>query len=284
MNMQLIKDQEFGGERPLFASHNLHLDNVTILAGESAIKECSNIVATNCRFEGNYPFWHVHGFTIQDCYFAVGGRSALWYSDHLVMKDTVIDAPKMFREMNDIEIENVQMNDADEVFWRCERIRVKDLKLHDGTYPFMFSRDIYVDGLESDSKYVFQYVKNVEIHNAKITTKDAFWEVENVTIYDSELDGEYLGWHSKNLRLVNCHISGEQPLCYAHDLVLENCTFDAACDRAFEYSTLQADIRGGISNIKNPMSGHIVADSIGSITLDEHIKAPADCVIETRNR
>lgn len=268
----------------MFASHNLHLDNVTILAGESAIKECSNIVATNCRFEGNYPFWHVHGFTIQDCYFAVGGRSALWYSDHLVMKDTVIDAPKMFREMNDIEIENVQMNDADEVFWRCERIRVKNLKLHDGTYPFMFSRDIYVDGLESDSKYVFQYVKNVEIHNAKITTKDAFWEVENVTIYDSELDGEYLGWHSKNLRLVNCHISGEQPLCYAHDLVLENCTFDAACDRAFEYSTLQADIRGGISNIKNPMSGHIVADSIGSITLDEHIKAPADCVIETRNR
>ena len=270
--MQLIKDQEFGGERPLFATHDLHLDNVTILAGESAIKECSNIVATNCRFEGNYPFWHVHGFTIDHCYFAVGGRSALWYSDHLVMKDTVIDAPKMFREMNDIEIENVQMNDADEVFWRCDRIHIKNLKLHDGTYPFMFSNNIYVDGLESDSKYV------------KITTKDAFWEVENVTIYDSELNGEYLGWHSKNLRLVNCHISGEQPLCYAHDLVLENCTFDPSCDRAFEYSTLQADIRGAITNIKNPTSGHIVADSIGSVTLDENIKAPANCLIEERNK
>ena len=252
--MQLIKDKEFGGERPLFASHDLHLDNVTIREGESGIKECSNIVATNCRFEGNYPFWHVHGFTIDNCYFAVGGRSA----------------------------ENVQMNDADEVFWRCNRIRVKNLRLHDGTYPFMFSNDIYVDGLESDSKYVFQYVKNVEIHNAKITTKDAFWEVENVTIYDSELNGEYLGWHSKNLRLVNCHISGEQPLCYAEDLVLENCTFDPSCDRAFEYSTLNADIRGAITNIKNPMSGRIIADSIGSITLDENIKAPADCVIETR--
>ena len=198
--MKLIKDQTFGGERPLFASHDVHLDNVTITAGESAIKECSNIVATNCRFEGNYPFWHVHGFTIQDCYFAVGGRSALWYSDHLVMKDTVIDAPKMFREMNDIEIENVQMNDADEIFWRCDRLNIRNLTLHDGTYPFMFSRNIYVDGLVSDSKYVFQYVKDVEIHHAKITTKDAFWEVENVTIYDSELNGEYLGWHSKNLR------------------------------------------------------------------------------------
>ena len=282
--MQLIKDAQFGGERPLFASHDLHLDNVTILAGESAIKECSNIVATNCRFEGNYPFWHVHGFTIEHCYFAVGGRSALWYSDHLRMADTVVDAPKMFREMSDIDMERVRMNDADEVFWRCNRLRIHDLELHGGTYPFMFSTDIYVDGLESDSKYVFQYVRNAKIRHARITTKDAFWEVENVTIYDSELNGEYLGWHSRNLRLVNCHISGEQPLCYAHGLVLENCTFDPSCDRAFEYSTLQANIRGGITNIKNPTSGHITADRIGSVTIDENILPPADCIIKERNR
>ena len=282
--MQTIKDKEFGGERPLFGVHDVHLDNVTIREGESAIKKCSNIIATGCRFEGNYPFWHVHGFTIRDCYFAVGGRSALWYSDHLQMSGTVIDAPKMFREMNDIDIENVVMNDADEVFWRCTRINARNLELHGGTYPFMFSSDIYVDGLESDSKYVFQYVKNVEIHNAKITTKDAFWEVDNVTIYDSELNGEYLGWHSRNLRLVNCHISGEQPLCHAHDLVLENCTFDASCDRAFEYSTLQADIRGAITNIKNPTSGRIIADRVGSVTIDGNIESPADCVIEQREK
>lgn len=284
MFMELIKDKQFAGERPLFGSHHLHIDNVTILAGESAIKECSDIKATNCRFEGNYPFWHVHGFTIENCYFAVGGRSALWYCDHLKMRDTVVDAPKMFREMDMLDIENVEMNDADEVFWKCNNVKVRNLKLHGGTYPFMLSRNIYVDGLESESKYVFQYVKNAVIRNARITTKDAFWEVENVTICDSVLNGEYLGWHSRNLRLVNCHISGEQPLCYARDLVLENCTFDPSCDRAFEYSTLRADIRGSITNIKNPMSGHIVADGIGSVTIDENIKAPADCVIEVRNR
>ncbi len=175
--MQLIKNTEFGGERPLFKSHDLRLENVIIRAGESAIKECNNIEALECRFEGNYPFWHVHEFKIDRCYFDVGGRSALWYCKHLRMTDSIIDAPKMFREMGDIEIENVTMNDADEVFWRCNDIRIKNLKLHGGTYPFMFSKDIYVNGLESDSKYVFQYVKNVEIHNAKITTKDAFWEV-----------------------------------------------------------------------------------------------------------
>lgn len=279
--MKLIKDKTFGGERPLFDTHGVHLDHVTITEGESAIKECSDIKATNCVFEGNYPFWHVHRFTIDHCYFDVGGRSALWYSDHLAMSDTKIDAPKMFREMEFLELKNVEMADADETFWRCSHIRAENLKLHGGTYPFMLSNDIYVDGLESDSKYVFQYVRNAEIHNAKITTKDALWEVDNVTIYDSQLNGEYLGWHSRRLRLVNCHIAGEQPLCYATDLVLENCTFDPACDRAFEYSTLHADIRGKITNIKNPASGHIRADFIGSITLDDHIKQPGDCTIES---
>lgn len=280
--MQIIRDKEFGGERPLFESHGLRLENVIIREGESAIKECSDIEAVNCRFEGNYPFWHVHRFLIDRCYFDVGGRSALWYCDNLTMKDTLIDAPKMFREMENLSLENVEMTDADETFWRCKNIKAKNLKLHGGTYPFMMSENIEIDGLESDSKYVCQYVKNVVIRNAKITTKDAFWEVENVTVYDSELNGEYLGWHSRNLRLVNCHITGEQPLCYADDLTLENCTFGPDCDRAFEYSTLRADIRGAITNIKNPKSGIIVADEIGSVTIDENIKAPADCKIEIR--
>ena len=66
------------------------------------------------------------------------------------MTNTRIDAPKMFREMHDIEIENVEINDADEVFWRCRNLNIKNLKLHGGTYPFMFSSNIRIDGLESD--------------------------------------------------------------------------------------------------------------------------------------
>ena len=120
------------------------------------------------------------------------------------------------------------------------------------------------------------------VRNARTVTKDSFWECENVTIYDSVLDGEYLAWHSKNVRLVNCHIAGEQPLCYLDGVVLENCTFDAACDRAFEDSVVEADIRGAITEIKNPISGHIVADEIGRITYDEYAKEPHDCVIEVR--
>jgi len=280
--MKTIKNQHFEGERPLFGEHHLRLEQITIGEGESAIKECSDIEAYDCHFWGKYPFWHVHSFKISHCQFDAGARSALWYSDHLEMTDTKIDGPKMFREMHDIRLENVIINDADETFWRCQNIEAKNLTLHEGTYPFMFCDNVKIDGLQSDSKYVFQYCKNVELRNAKIVTKDSFWECENVTIYDSVLDGEYLAWHSKNVRLVNCHLIGEQLLCYADQLVLENCTFDKACDRVFEYSTVEADIRGHIENIKNPTSGHIVADSIGSITIDEFVKEPNNCIIEVK--
>ena len=100
--MEIIKNKEFGGERPLFATHDLQLENVTIHTGESALKECSNIIAVNCRFEGKYPFWHTNGFIVKNCLFTEGARAALWYSQNLQMTDTVVEAPKMFREMNQV--------------------------------------------------------------------------------------------------------------------------------------------------------------------------------------
>ena len=59
--MELIKDQEFGGERPLYCRHDLRLENVTIHLGESSIKECYNIEADHCQFEGKYVFWENSG-------------------------------------------------------------------------------------------------------------------------------------------------------------------------------------------------------------------------------
>ena len=52
--MELIKDKKFGGERPLFAQHDLRLENVTITDGESGIKQCQNMEAYDCKFYGKY--------------------------------------------------------------------------------------------------------------------------------------------------------------------------------------------------------------------------------------
>ena len=52
--MELIKDKEFGGERPLFATHDLRLERITITDGESGIKQCQNMEASDCRFYGTW--------------------------------------------------------------------------------------------------------------------------------------------------------------------------------------------------------------------------------------
>ncbi len=282
--MELIKDKQFGGERPLFGSHDTRFENIIISDGESGIKCCRNIECADSKFYGKYPWWHVDGSVIDNCYFAPGSRSAIWYSNNMVMRNCVIDGPKFFREMHNLSLENVKINDADETFWKVSGLKIKNVELHEGTYPFMFCKDVYVDGLKSDSKYVFQYCKNVEVHHAEITTKDSFWECENVTVYDSNLDGEYLAWHSKNIRLVRCRISGEQPLCYLDGITLEDCTFDAACDRMFEdCSNINAQISGKLTEVKNPISGRIVADEIEKITYTKFAKG-SDCIIETRKQ
>lgn len=228
--MEHISGKEYGGERPLFASHDLYLENVTIHAGESALKECTNIEAVGCRFEGKYPFWHVDGFVVKNCLFTEGARAALWYSRNLEMTDTLVEAPKMFREMDGIRLERVRIPDAQETLWHCRNVELKNVEVAHADYLFMHSENIRIEDYRQQGNYSFQYCKNVEIRNAVIDSKDAFWNTENVTVYDSELEGEYLGWHSKNLRLVNCKISGTQPLCYAHNLILENCTMADDCD------------------------------------------------------
>lgn len=266
----IIENKSFGGERPLFGVHDTCLKDIVITDGESGIKCCRNIEVLDSKFYGKYPLWHVDHSVVRNCYFDPASRSAIWYSNHMNMSDCIIDGPKFFREMEDLQIDNVVVNDADETFWKVNNIKAHNLILHDGTYPFMFCQNVYVDGLESDSKYVFQYCKNVEVHNARITTKDSFWECEDVVVYDSVLDGEYLGWHSKNVTLVRCHISGEQPLCYLDGIKLVDCTFDSACDRVFEDSRdIDAHIKGSITEIKNPVSGNIVADEVKIITYDE---------------
>jgi len=280
--MKLIKDKEFEGERPLYRSHDLHLDNVIIHAGESALKESKNIIAENCRFEGKYPFWLTDGFTVNNCLFTEGARAALWYCNDLNMKDCRIEAPKMFRDSKRLSLENIEIPDAGETMWHCDDITLNNVKVQNAPYIFMHCNNIKISNYEHVGNYSFQYCKNIEIHNAKIYSKDAFWNSENITVYDSEIIGEYMAWHSKNVRFVNCLIGETQPLCYIDGLVLENCRFRNDADLAFEYSDVIADIHGPVTSVKNPRSGKIVADSFGEIILDENIKQPANCQIITR--
>lgn len=281
--MEIIKDKYFEGERPLYAKRDgLYLENVKIGPGESSLKEGADIEAVGCEFGGKYPFWECDRFTIKNCIFREGARAALWYTRGCKMYDTLVEAPKMFRRITDTYLENVKLTNALETFWDCNKVTLRNVEAQHADYIFMHTDNIDIDNFRLQGNYSFQYSKNVVIRNSILDTKDAFWESENITVYDSEIRGEFLGWYAKNLRLVNCVIGGSQPLCYCENLILENCTMEADADLAFEYSTVQATVKGHIVSVKNPTSGSIVADSIGETILDENQKQPANCIIKLR--
>lgn len=278
--MTIVKDKEFGGERPLYASRDLRLERVTIHLGESSIKESSNIEAIDCRFEGKYVFWETYGFTVTNCHFAESARSSLWYSKDCRMVGCHVEAPKLFRRMDGIYVEDTKFPNGEQFLWDCKNVQLKNVEIANCDYVFMHTENVRIDHYRQDGNYGFQYAKNIEIHDAVINSKDAFWEAENVTIYDSEINGEYLGWYAKNMRLVRCHLTGEQLLCYVDGLVLEDCTFGPDANLLFEYSTVNGTIRGHVVSIKNPTSGTIRIDgSLGELIIDVNQKAPANAVV-----
>lgn len=279
--MNIIENQEFGGERPLYAVKDTALKNVTIHAGESSLKHCQNLSAEHCTFEGKYPMWHCGDFSATDCTFTPGGRAAIWYSRRMKMARCTVDAPKMFRDAEYLDIEETKFTDAKETLWNCGHVHLKNVTMANADYLFMHSHDIVIENYRQDGNYSFQYCRNIEIRNAVINSKDAFWNSENITVVDSTINGEFLGWHTKNLRLVNCKISGTQSLCYATDLVMENCSMDPDCDLVFEYSTLRADICTPITSVKNPTSGSVTCPSVGEIIIDGNVRAPNNCFIRT---
>ena len=265
----LILDEE----RALYGMTNAKIKNCVFKGpadGESALKECFNIVVDGCTFSLRYPLWHVKKADIKDSLLEETCRAPLWYSDNLSLIKTKIQGVKALRECSHTDIESSDIS-SDEFGWFCDNVNIKNSTL-EGFYPFFKGKKITADNLNLKGKYSFQYVKNITIRNSILDTKDAFWHSENVTVYDSIIKGEYLGWYSKNLRLIRCRIEGTQPLCYASRLYLEDCEM-INTDLAFERSHVKAKIIGNIESVKNPLSGKITADSYGEIILDGSIKS-----------
>ena len=56
-------------------------------------------------------------------------------------------------------------------------------------------------------------------------------------------------------------------MCYIENLVMKNCRL-LNTTLAFEYSTIDAEITGGITSVLNPASGILRAEGIDTLILD----------------
>lgn len=272
--MKTIENQKFDEERALYASENVKIVNCRFEGpadGESALKECRNIVVENCFCDLRYPMWHCDNITIANTVQTENCRAALWYDNGVTIENSDLGGIKAVRECKGVDIKNCKIN-SPEFGWRSADIRIENTYIN-SMYAFFEAKNIEADGLELEGKYTFQYIENSKFRNCKFQTKDAFWHSKNVTVYDSVLGGEYLAWYSENLTLVRCHIKGTQPLCYCKNLTLIDCTTED-CDLAFEYCEVNATIKGGIVSVKNPEKGRISADSIGELIVTADSRRP----------
>lgn len=279
--MKTIANETRDEERAYYGQRELVAENITIAGpadGESAFKECRDLTVRHSAFSLRYPFWHNIGLTLESCVFDSGVRAALWYTKDLRMEDMRVEGVKCLRECSAVRAGD-SIFQSDEFGWNCRRLDF-DCCVFTSSYFLMNSSDIRLKNCRLEGKYSFQYTRDVVIEGGELDTKDAFWHAKNVTVRNCTVRGEYLAWYSENLTFENCRIIGTQPFCYCKGLKLVDCTMENT-DLAFEYSEVEADVRGEILSVKNPSAGRIVADGYGEIILRDAVR-PTGCAILTR--
>lgn len=268
---RIIENQTFDEERALYHLQNCDLHKCIFAGpadGESVLKEAGSIGLSDCSFSLRYPLWHVRGFEMNGCTMDEQTRAAIWYAENATIRNSELGGIKAVRECHHIELDNCIIH-SPEFGWKSTDIILRNSEVS-SEYLFMDSRNVMLEHVNMSGKYSFQYMENLEITDCVLDTKDAFWHSKNVTVRDSVVKGEYLAWFSEGLTLINCHIQGTQPFCYCKDLKLFDCTMENA-DLAFEYSEVEARIKGHVDSIKNPKSGTIMVGSVGDIIWDDPV-------------
>ena len=272
----------YTGERALFASKDLHLIECTFEDGESPLKESGNLLLDNCQFKWKYPLWYCNEVEVNGCTLFDTARAGMWYTNNITFNNCVIEAPKSFRRSSHITLNNVSIPNAAETLFNCSDVTIKNVEAH-GAYFAMNCKNVICYNLTLVGDYCFDGAENLTIKNSKLLSKDSFWNAKNVTVYDSFISGEYLAWNAENVTLVNCTLESLQGFCYIKNLKLVNCTL-INTTRAFEYSTVDAEIVGHVDSIVNPSSGRVVAGSIGELTLDDRFVDPDKTTVITTEK
>ncbi|OHT14316.1 hypothetical protein TRFO_15365 [Tritrichomonas foetus] len=277
------ENKSYDEERPFYGSNKLFLNHCKIdgpADGESAFKECDDVILNDCDLNLRYPLWHSSNIAMINCRMPDTCRASIWYDENVDVSSTLLHGIKAFRECENISIRNCDVK-SEEFAWRCRNIKINDTNI-ESVYPFFEAKNIEAKNMKLGGKYSFQYIENSTFENCVIDTKDAFWHSKNVTVIDSVVSGEYLAWYATDLKMIRCKIIGTQPFCYMKGLVLEDCEM-INCDLSFEFTDVHANIRGSITSVKNPMSGEITADKIDDIIYDKFKKPNQTCKITIRN-
>ena len=267
------------GERAEFFARDRRYVDTVFDDGESPLKHARGVELVDSSFKWKYPLWYCEDVRASGCTWFEMARAGVWYTNRIAVEDCTFEAPKNFRRCRGVSLRGVDFVNAQETLWNCSDVSLEDVSAH-GDYLAMGCEDVRADNLRLVGNYPFDGARNVEVSHSRLISKDCFWNCENVTVRDSFISGEYLAWNSRNVTFENCTIESLQGLCYVDNLVLRNCRL-VNTTLAFEYSHVDADVRGTIDSVFNPSSGVIRADAIKELTLDPERIDPSKVAVVT---
>ena len=268
----IIQNIQTGEYRAFYGSKNVQFRNIIIDGieqGEGAFVECCNINLEDTKIFLNYTLWHCHNLSIYKSLFDPKTRSSMWYCENIEIVNCKINTVKACRNCSNLSLKDSIINSED-FGWKCEGINIINCKIS-GINSFLDSSNVIADEAGLNGKFMFQYSDNIKMLNTIVDSKDCFWHGKNIYCKNCQFVGEHLGWYSENCIFENCHIDSIRPFCYCKKLKLINCTM-SKCPGSFEYSDVNADIKGHVDSIKNLLSGKVVVDSLGEYIHDEQIR------------
>ena len=112
--MKEIRQQFLTGERALFQGADLKIYDTIFDDGESPLKESHNIELRNSMFKWKYPLWYSDSISVKDCTWFDMARAGVWYTNHMIVEDCAIEAPKNFRRCEDLTLSRVSIPNAEE--------------------------------------------------------------------------------------------------------------------------------------------------------------------------
>jgi len=267
--MKTFENGHFIGERALFRLEDAVIENSLFDDGESPLKEGRNLVVRDVTFGYKYPLWYGKGHQVLDCHFLPLSRSGIWYTDDSVFQRLDIEAPKEFRRCRNIRLSDIVFHDAQETLWSCDQVSLSRVKVK-GDYFGMNTNNVEAEELTVEGNYAFDGSKHVHAKNCVFHTKDAFWNTEDVLLEHCVIEGEYFAWNAKKITLVDCQVQSHQGFCYMDGITLRNCQISEDSDLIFEYCRdLDAEVRGPLGSVKNPISGVLKAPSIQTLIRDD---------------
>ncbi len=263
-------------ERAWFGARRAEISDSSF-DGEEALMQCTELTVADSAFTAPRPLWHLSDAVLSGVSFAPGAVAPLCHGKNLTIKTCCINAAGALADSESITVDASSVDSAD-FGSRCGRITLTDTVLT-GDRALADAADINAINLELTGFGAMARANGGNIDFSTLAGDELLYAAQNITISDTVIDGARFGWYSSGLTLNHCIISGTRPFFRAKNLTLVDCVLDESCTGAFEWSEVQATLRGKAPVIKNPAHGHITADAFGEVIFDDTAVPGTDCQI-----